>query len=293
MSSLWIVQRLLEQQPAVPTAPQAMESATLRRSRRLHIYDSNGRDFLADSMGWSRSELEQWLTSPDVRPHLQLWYKLCVATPAHFNESIEWINTGENGYYYRKDDGLEDDLLLMCMDEGLGDKAAEPQRRSPENAGGSTYADEHADTREWITQELWARTAWRIVAANRGPGEAFEVPARRHSAACFGFAIDLLCVAFHSLAFRGTDSVYEGLICGGRLGGWGSRRVDLPKESKDEVVDEQAENGIVEEESETETEMSEGSTAGEDTENGILTSPATSLDEADIGEEIVVKMRLP
>lgn len=184
----------------------------LRRSARLGTYDSNGRDFLADSIGWSRQNLEGWITCPTVRPHLQPWYQICIAGPRRFNDAVEWINSGERGYFYNPND-LEEDLLLMCLGEGDG-RDGDGGYTGLFECESKAYADEKANTVKWILQELWARTAWRIAQANRGKGQAFEKYADKHPAACYGFVIDLLCLAFHSLAFRGAASVYASLING-------------------------------------------------------------------------------
>ncbi|KAK3725396.1 hypothetical protein LTR37_000366 [Vermiconidia calcicola] len=188
-----------------------MAAEPVRRSARLTTYDSNGREYLAGSIGWSLNELERWLTSPTVQPHLQLWYNLCVSGARRFNDAIEWIKTGETGYYCDPSD-LEEDLLLLCLGEGDGVDEQEPQ--SPPNGKRAAYSDEKAATGKWITQEVWARTAWRIVQDNRGDEQAFAKDVREHPAACYGFVIDLLCLAFHSLAFRGRASPYESLING-------------------------------------------------------------------------------
>lgn len=175
-----------------------------RRSSRLNTHDPNGRDYLCSLMGWSRYRLESWITSPTVQPHLQLWYRLCIESERRYNDAAEWINTGSRGYYYRESD-LEDDLLLMCLCEGNGgDGDTEP----------SAYASGTTNTGKWITQELWARTAWRIVQANRGEGQAFTKMSDEHPAACYGFAVDLLSIAFHSIAHRREASCYEELING-------------------------------------------------------------------------------
>lgn len=186
-----------------------MHTTEPRRSSRLTTQDSNGRDYLASLMpGWSRSKLEGWITSPTVRPHLQLWYQLCITSGRRFNDAVEWINTGEKGYFYREQD-LEEDLLLMCLAEGSPGIASE----DGEDENGA-YADRTIRTGSWITQELWARTAWRVVHANTGPGQAFEKTIDGHPAACYGFVVDLLTTAFHSIAHRREASCYEWLING-------------------------------------------------------------------------------
>ncbi|KAK5164549.1 uncharacterized protein LTR77_009755 [Saxophila tyrrhenica] len=189
-----------------------MASNTVRRSSRLNPYDSNGREYLAGQLGCSRHDLEAWITSPTVQPHLRLWYQTCVSGARRFNDAIGWINSGENGYYYNPD-GLDDDLLLMCLCEGSNITSS----NEPGSALGldtASYANTTAKTDDWNTQELWARTAWRIVQANNGQGQMFAELIEKHPVARYAFVIDLLCLAFHSIAFRGRASAYEGLING-------------------------------------------------------------------------------
>ncbi|KAK5134488.1 hypothetical protein LTR08_006405 [Meristemomyces frigidus] len=171
-----------------------------RRSTRLSAHDDpNGRVYLASLLSWPRHRLETWLTSPTVRPHLQLWYRLCISNSRRFNDAVEWINTGPKGYYFHTDD-LEEDLLLMCLGEGND---------------GYDYVERKARTEWWITQEVWARTAWRIVQANAGEKEVFELMVEERPAGAYGFVIEVLCLAFHSIAHRGKGSCYVELINGG------------------------------------------------------------------------------
>ncbi|KAK4504873.1 hypothetical protein PRZ48_002836 [Zasmidium cellare] len=176
-----------------------------RRSARVD-YDSNGRNYLCSVTGWSREQLDQWLTSDSVRSHLQLWYSTCISSERRCNESIDWINTG----YYNDGGELEEDLLLMCMGEGGVVKDA-LQVGDPVVLL-CAYSDTAIVTAKWITQEVWARTAWRIVQSNTSPGDAFEETIYKHPAAAYAFAIDILCLAFHSIVYRETDSVWEGII---------------------------------------------------------------------------------
>ncbi|KAK5727158.1 hypothetical protein LTR15_003051 [Elasticomyces elasticus] len=185
------------------TSEDSMATGELRRSARLKSDDSNGRDHLASLMpGWTRTKLEGWITSPTVRPHLQLWYQLCVASPSRFNDGVDWVNTG---YFYNPSD-LEEDVLLMCLGEG------HPVDNGEHKV--SVFADKEVETTTWITQECWARTAWRIVHANGSLGQAFGTIVETSPAACYGFVVEILCVAFHSIAFRDRASCYERLING-------------------------------------------------------------------------------
>ncbi|TKA72393.1 hypothetical protein B0A55_05865 [Friedmanniomyces simplex] len=186
-----------------------MATAELRRSARLNTQDSNGRDHLAALMpGWTRVKFEGWITSPTVRPHLQFWYQLCLASRGRFNDVVDWINTGKAGYFHNPRH-LEEDLLLMCLCEG-SPKTHEEGDEEEERV----LAKAETETAAWFTQELWARTAWRIVQANSGPGQAFEHMVQEVPAGAYGFVIEILCIAFHSIAFRGRASCYERLING-------------------------------------------------------------------------------
>ncbi|KAK3057351.1 hypothetical protein LTR09_001534 [Extremus antarcticus] len=187
-----------------------MDGDTIRRSLRLNPYDSNGREYLAGLLGTGRVNLESWIVSPTVRPHLAYWYRICISGSERFNDAIKWINSGDAGYYYNPA-GLEEDLLLICL--GGGDDEAFKANSEPMTSSKS-FAELNAKTKFWSTRELWARAAWRVVHDNRSEGQPFEKRFEEHPAACYGVAIDLLCLAFHSIAFRGKASAYEGLING-------------------------------------------------------------------------------
>lgn len=195
-----------EQQPQVflDTTSWTFENMEPRRSARLTVYDSNGRDALAGYLGMSRPQLEAFLTSSTVRPHLQFWYRLCVEGERRFNDAIDWINTGKSGYFYNPAD-LEEDLLLECLGEGMGTDVEDKKK---------SFAAEGAKTGDWITQDVWARTIWRIVQYNFEPGQIFNNSITVHPAACYGFGIDLLTIAFHSICHRKAGSCWHDLIIG-------------------------------------------------------------------------------
>ena len=183
-----------------------MATMGLRRSERLGTYDSNGRDYLSSIIGWTRAKFEEWLHSDTVRPHVRQWYLDCISDSDRFNDGIEWINTGSTGYFYEEHD-LEKDLLLMCLNAGSDGLHA--------NCGDATaidFAAPDVDTEGWITPELWARTAWRIVNDNCSQGQVFEQAIVDRPAFAYGFVGEILCVAFHSIAHRGVDSVYLALV---------------------------------------------------------------------------------
>lgn len=176
----------------------------LRRSARHQAasYDANGRDYLAVQLMMTREELEAWLRSPSVHQHLLLWYNLCVLGRRRYNEAAEWINCGEGGHFY-DEQGLEGDLLLSCLGEGNIEKGA---------SSATLFADATIRTNQWPAEQLWARAAWRVVQYNSGPGQMFEQAVFQHPAAAYALAIDILCIAFHSIAYRSHDSVWHELI---------------------------------------------------------------------------------
>lgn len=212
--------------------------AGLRRSRRAGniSYDSNGRDYLASVIGCSQTTLSTWLLSPAALTHLQMWHRLCISGRRRFNDALSWINTGQTGYYYDAS-GLEEDLLLMCLGEGR------------ENGLNSTkYARDDLQVITWTTQELWARTAWRIAQGTFGNDGVFEKAFRNNEAAKYALTIDVLCIAFHSIAFRGRASVWERVINGGTLMAPQLRPLSMlpalqPKASRTEQVKNEAEHG--------------------------------------------------
>ncbi|KAF2216180.1 hypothetical protein CERZMDRAFT_93478 [Cercospora zeae-maydis SCOH1-5] len=177
----------------------------LRRSQRCHAanYDSNGRDYLASELGYTRSGLEKWLAAPEVHQHLALWYNLCVLGRRRYNDAIDWIIEGEEGYFYDKQ-GLEEDVLLTCLGEGNA-KILEGQELSD-------FIEDGVNTSNWSTAKLWARTAWRIVQSNCSEGQCFRTTIVRHPAAAYGLTIDVLCLAFHSIAYRKAESIWHGLV---------------------------------------------------------------------------------
>lgn len=190
-----------------------MARPELRRSQRLGTPDSNGRDYLSSKLGWIRVTFEDWIYSSTVRPHLQDWYGLCISNSSRFNDVADWVNTGEKGYFYNEHD-LEDDLLLLCL--GAGDDG------NIEACVAEASLDFVRDTpspQGWITQELWARTAWRITQANRECGQIFHFAIQDRPAAAYGIVIEMLCIVFHSVAFRGSASVYLRLLTGDQARG--------------------------------------------------------------------------
>ncbi|CAK1361936.1 unnamed protein product [Cercospora beticola] len=181
--------------------------ANLRRSQRAQAaaYDSNGRDYIATELACTRAEVEHWLAAPEVHQHLVLWYNLCVLGRRRYNDAIDWITDGEDGYFYNKQ-GLEEDLLLTCLGEGDA-KVFKGQERTD-------FMEDGIHTSDWSTAKLWARAAWRIAQSNSSEGQHFHATIMRHPAAVYGLTIDILCLAFHSIAHRKAESIWHGLITG-------------------------------------------------------------------------------
>jgi hypothetical protein len=61
---------------------------------------------------------------------------------------------------------------------------------------------------------LWAQIAWRIVEDNCGSGDAFEKSFRQSPAKPYAFVIEILCIAFHSIAHRDRNSIWDEIING-------------------------------------------------------------------------------
>lgn len=77
----------------------------VRRSKRYSasvLYESNGRDYLASVLGWSRQRLEDWLASEKVQQHLRLWYNVSIRGRQRFKDGLKWIDEGQDGYYYEQ-----------------------------------------------------------------------------------------------------------------------------------------------------------------------------------------------
>lgn len=112
------------------------------------------------------------------------------------------INDGDvsSGYFYIAD-GFEKDILQFCL--AANDQAHERY---------CFFVDRDyrtvAKTSSWSVQELWAQTAWRIVEDNCGSGEAFAKSFRQSPKKPYAFVIEMLCVAFHSIAHRSRNSVW-------------------------------------------------------------------------------------
>lgn len=184
----------------------ALATTSPRRSNR-QTWAKNpsfGRDYLADALGWSRAQLDDWLLSTSVHSHLVFWHTTCVQKARRYNESIEWIKTG----YFQETSDLEEDVLLLCLGEGSDNDS----NRDASGIECNTYADRTSRTFKWTTIELWARTVWRIVQDNSGKGGIFEKIMTYHPAAAYGIVFDILSLAFHNIAWVKSESVWSTLI---------------------------------------------------------------------------------
>lgn len=167
----------------------------VRRSHRVKTIDLNGRGYLSHQLGLTVGDLDIWLQSPHVQPHLQLWYKLCISGIKRYNYFLSLVNSGE---FKNPERTFEEDMLFMCLGEG--------------QTGSERFEGDDNKTRAWITTEIWARTAWRIVHSNKEDNQLFHSLIDSHPVRCYSIVIDLLCLAFHSIAHREADSCYMKLI---------------------------------------------------------------------------------
>ncbi|KAJ9625801.1 hypothetical protein H2203_004564 [Taxawa tesnikishii (nom. ined.)] len=177
-------------------------AGTLRRSSRLAVTDLNGRGYLADILSWPVQRLEEWVKSDRVHPHLVRWFNIAVKCTERKADVAGLIDNGQYhcqpGKTY-KDRNLEEDTLLICLMEG---------------EASARFEDTSASTLTWPTEEIWARTAWRIVHENKEKGGVFEHTIKHHPTSCYAFVIDVLLIAFHSIYHRGVYSCYYAMITG-------------------------------------------------------------------------------
>lgn len=168
----------------------------VRRSDRLKTTELNGRGYLSDQMGCTVFKFEEWMKSSSVLPHLLQWDKLCIKGVSRYNDVVDKINSGE---FYDVEE-FEDDLILACLSENHEHSAR--------------FTAPHIITCDWTTVDVWARTAWRIVWNNKAEGQIFHHSIHSHPTKCYAFAIDMLCIIFHSIAHRGAYSCYHGIMHG-------------------------------------------------------------------------------
>lgn len=65
---------------------------------------------------------------------------------------------------------------------------------------------------------------------NRGPNQAFEHAVAKHPVAVYSFVIDLLCLSFHSIAWRGSQSIWKQIILGSNKDPGQNSASELPRE---------------------------------------------------------------
>ena len=234
----------------------------LRRSQRQQAaqYDANGRNYLAAELSYTDEEFQAWLASSTVQPHLHSWYNLCISNRRRYKQALGWIDaidsmdSGESGYFY-DEDGLQEDLLLDCLCEG--------NVAVVECGEESEFVAEDAQTSNWPTQKLWSRAAWRIVQNNCGQGQLFEEAVIKHPAAAYALAIDVLSIAYHSIACRQSDSVWHVII----LGASGSLDSSPPNMLKEVALDRKDDHDGNEEASQIDTEMDDCTESEQDNDS--------------------------
>jgi len=175
------------------------EGHTARRSVRLRGLRLQGREYLSDCLHWTIPQLEQWIQAPYIQPHLQHWYLHCVMRVRYYNVVLDLINTGR---YQKPDNDFERDILLECF---CLDMAGVPADTGKFIKTDNDY--------EMIVQ-LWAKAAHKIIEQSDGRDSIITYLLKRHPAKAYHFAIDLISIAFHGIAYRGRNSCYEALING-------------------------------------------------------------------------------
>lgn len=161
-----------------------------RRSSRLADYGLNGRGYLSNQLGCTVSEVDCWITSKNASSHLSLWYQQCVSKGEASDIMLELV---KNGDFEKPYNIFEKDILHTA----LGQQNRPSMRTDP------SYIN---------TIHIWAVTAKNVVEASRSYTPTFVDLAKHHHEKFLTTAIDLLCLAFHSIAYRGRRSVYASMI---------------------------------------------------------------------------------
>ncbi|KAK4988569.1 hypothetical protein LTR50_003865 [Elasticomyces elasticus] len=180
-----------------------------RRSSRLtEACNANGRSYLADQLGWTIQQMDEWITSYNVRPFLRWWKTRCfddLERRKEIRTHIESSQVADHSHYA----AWEAHVCTACVDE--------------ENA--RYYEKRVTNTGDWDTADVWARTAHRIVKRQSETGGIFDSAVEKRPASAERFVVELLCLAFHILIHRGVDSVYWDLITGTAPAGSMSDRI--------------------------------------------------------------------
>ena len=178
-----------------------MEPLRPRRSPRKSSLDLNGRGYLANLFGFPVSELEAWLQSEHVRPQLQEWYRLAVEDPDHYNYVLDLIN---QGVFEQTGNEFEEEILLTAFSEG--DDITQ------------CVTSGKIDISELSTIDLWTATVWGIASSSQDHIPTFHQLFNLQPLKGLSIVVDVLSIAFHSIAHRGNASCYHVLINGPRSG---------------------------------------------------------------------------
>ncbi|KAK4968102.1 hypothetical protein LTR66_011883 [Elasticomyces elasticus] len=191
-----------------PKHPEINPLPPRRSSRLTEACNANGRSYLADQLGWTVQQMDEWITSCNVRPFLRWWKTRCfddLERRKEIRTHIESSQVADHSHYA----AWEAHVFTACVDE--------------ENV--RYYEKRVTNTGDWNTADHWARTAHRIVKRQSETGGIFDSAVEKRPASAERFVVELLCLAFHSLVHRGVDSVYCDLITGTAPAGSMSDRI--------------------------------------------------------------------
>lgn len=169
-------------------------NGSIRRSYRRKVIDLNGRGYLSDQLGLSIEQLEAWTQSSGVKAALATWHRRCIEDAPTYNSILNMINAG---VFETRNNKFEEELLLASIGEY------------------SLYEDEK--TIESFAMDMWAEATRSIVKGSLDFLHIFSHLYRYHTARLFAIVIDMLCLAFHSIAHRENDSCWYIIIRGHSL----------------------------------------------------------------------------
>ena len=161
-----------------------------RRSSRLASADLNGRGYLSDQLGCTVTEVDRWITSDQVHSHLVIWYQQNVLKQESRSVMLDLIKTRN---FEKPNNIFEADILRVTLG----------QTRRPDMRQDAPYVS---------AIHSWAATTQDIVEASRLYTISFARLATDHHERFHIITIDLLCLAFHSIAYRGQGSIYTTMI---------------------------------------------------------------------------------
>ncbi|GAB7341830.1 hypothetical protein MBLNU457_g0152t1 [Dothideomycetes sp. NU457] len=164
--------------------------AATRRSSRLTGSDLNGRGYLSDQLGCTVSEVDCWITSKNISRPLKKWYQQCVMKGEASNTMLELIKSGN---FEKPNNVFEKDILHTALG----------QRDRPSMGTDAPYMR---------MIHIWAAIAKNVVEASRSYTPTFADLATHYHEKFLAIAIDLLCLIFHSILYRGQGSIYASMI---------------------------------------------------------------------------------